>query len=589
MKTKMIGLVLSWILADAGVFGHAFATSLSEKRGIAIVAVVPPNSAPSWPAQRIFVAMADYDQGRQLDLKLYAEGWPTSDQWMHHLNAVVICLPPFRPAGSVISEKQLAELQLARARGAGVVVLGYGMEWPEFSWLAPHGTKQSHVSRRVDSPYVRLPSELGRATYLGVDQAPIEAESTHLEGPIFEGLLYARRAEGERVRWGAWVANSKTGGRLFGTAWIESDATWQKPNHRRILLNGILFATGLEPPIAGVNSVYRDYDATLQQLDQVLGREKLPEYQVIPAAPVQELVAAQTETTATARYNTWTVSHGDAGARRYSALTQINRRNVDQLRQAWIYHSKDGRAHIQSNPIVVDGVLYGPTAGRAMVALDAATGRERWRFQLESVVTPRLEDSPARRGLVYWPGSSSHSSRLLFTSGNWIYALDPATGREIPEFGEKGRVELPTGGTAAGVLCGGVIAFGGLYGDIFGYDPGTGVLRWRFHTLPRDGEPNADSWIGADKKGAHCWGGLAADQERGIIYAAIGNPHPLFVGVKRAGNNLYSNCLVAIDAGTGARLWHFQNIRHDIWDLDNPAPPNLLTVEREGRWTLSPA
>ncbi len=584
MKKRRIGIGVSCLLWLVAVAVQATAGTTSAKRVIEIIAVAPPESAPSWPAQRIFVALSESPQSSQLELRLSAEGWPARDRWPRRPDAVVVCLPPTRPQGAVISDQQLADIQAARAHGAGVVVLGYGAEWPEFNWIAPQAVAKVGAVRTSDAPHVRQPASRGGEIFRGIDDASLEAESTGtLEGPSFEGLLYAQPAKGGRAAWGAWVDDSEAGGRAFGTAWIENDASWQRPGHRRFILNGILWAAGAELPPRGVESVYHGYDATLQQLDRLLGRDNLPEYQVIPAARTTELSPARPESTDTSRFTTWTVSHGDAGSRRYSALAQINRENVAQLEQAWIYRSKDGPAHIQSNPIVVDGVMYGPTAGRAMVALDAATGRERWRFQLEAVATPRLEDSPARRGLVYWPGEGAHAPRLLFTSGNWVYALDPATGRPMPEFGENGRVALPTGGTAAGVLCGGVIAFGGLYGDIFGYDPATGALRWRFHTLPQEGELHADSWIGPDKRGAHCWGGLAADQARGIIYAAVGNPHPLFVGVGRAGNNLYSNCLVAIDARTGHRLWHFQNIRHDIWDLDNPAPPNLLTLERDGR------
>ena len=312
-------------------------------------------------------------------------------------------------------------------------------------------------------------------------------------------------------------------------------------------------------------------------------RSQLPEFKLIPAALPRE----QTPTNglpAAGSLRTWTVSHGDSFADRYSALAQINRENVKNLREAWTYHSRDGIGNIQANPIVVDGVMYGPTPGRAIVAIDASNGTELWRFQLEPVEQPRIEDAPARRGLVYWPGTGDHPARVVFSSGDWVYALDPKTGHPMADFGVNGRAPLPTGGTAVGVIWKGAYIVPGLLGDVFAFDIGTGRSLWRFHTVPQQGEAGADTWRGAGfGNGAHCWGGLSLDAERGVVFAAIGNALPDFVGVDRLGDNLYSDCLVALDARTGKRRWYFQNVRHDIWDLDCPAPPVLLTITRDAR------
>jgi quinoprotein glucose dehydrogenase len=320
--------------------------------------------------------------------------------------------------------------------------------------------------------------------------------------------------------------------------------------------------------------------AQIEGADQ---RLQLPEFRVVPAATPQE----QTPTNGLPRaesLQSWPVSHGDGFADRYSALTQINRGNVRNLREAWIYHSHDGYGNIQANPIVVDGIMFGPTPGRAIVAVDASTGTELWRFQLEAVAQPRLEDSPARRGLVYWPGTKAHPARVVFASGDWVYALDPKTGRPMAEFGTNGRAPLPTGGTAVGVIWRESYIVPGLLGDIFAYDIGTGTSLWRFHTVPRSGEPGADTWRGRGfSNGANCWGGISVDAKRGIVFAAIGNARPDFVGVDRIGDNLYSDCLVALDARSGKLRWYFQNVRHDIWDLDCPAPPVLMTIDHDGR------
>jgi quinoprotein glucose dehydrogenase len=319
------------------------------------------------------------------------------------------------------------------------------------------------------------------------------------------------------------------------------------------------------------------------QVEDAAQRSRLPEFQLIEAAKPEELTPTNGLPEA-ASLRSWTVSHGDPFADRYSALTQINRGNVRNLREAWVYHSHDGNGNVQANPIVVDGVLFAPTPGRAIVAIDAAKGTELWRFQLEAVARPRQQDPPARRGLVYWPGSGAHPPRLVFSAGDWVYALDPKTGRPLADFGANGRVPLPTGGTAVGVVWQGTFIVPGLLGDIFAYDIGNGSLLWRFHTIPEAGEPGGDTWSGPGYgNGAHCWGGVSLDEARGIVYAAIGNASPDFIGVDRLGDNLYSDCVVAIDARTGSRRWYFQNVRHDIWDLDCPAPPNLLTITRGGR------
>lgn len=319
------------------------------------------------------------------------------------------------------------------------------------------------------------------------------------------------------------------------------------------------------------------------QVEDAAARNKLPEFVTLPAATPQEQTPTNGLPNAES-LRTWTVSHGDAFATRYSALSQINRDNVKSLRQAWIFHSKDGSGNVQANPIVVDGIFYGPTPGRAIVALDAATGSEIWRFQVEPAPQPRQEDAPARRGLVYWPGIPGHPPRIIFASGDWVYALDPKTGHPLSDFGIGGRTSLPTGGTAVGVIWENSYIVPGLKGDVFSYDIGTGAPQWRFHTIPEDGEPNSGTWRGKGYgNGAHCWGGLALDAARGIVYAAIGNASPDFIGVDRLGDNLYADCLVAIEARTGKCLWYFQNVRHDVWDQDCPAPPNLLTVTRDGR------
>lgn len=311
-------------------------------------------------------------------------------------------------------------------------------------------------------------------------------------------------------------------------------------------------------------------------------RGQLPEFKTIPAAPTAELTPANGHPRPAAM-TTWHRSHGDAGSTRYSALTQVHRDNVQQLEVAWIYRSNDGAENIQANPIVVDDVMFAPTAGHHIVAIDASTGAELWRFKPEVPTRGmRLEDYPARRGLVYWPGDATASARVLFTCGNWLYALDPKKGTPIESFGENGRAYVPAGGTAAGAVYRRVLVLPGYNRDVFGYHVTTGELLWTFHTLPHKGEFGYETWS-RPASGANCWGGIALDEQRGIAYVSTGSPKPNFVGIDHRGDNLFANCVLALDALTGRRLWHFQEIRHDIWDLDIPAPPNLVTVTRDGK------
>jgi quinoprotein glucose dehydrogenase len=320
--------------------------------------------------------------------------------------------------------------------------------------------------------------------------------------------------------------------------------------------------------------------AVASTLEDPAARAALPEFKTIPAATADELTPAAEINPD--EFGRWTRSQGDNGARRYSALKQITRDNVRELAVAWTYRSGDGAANIQCTPIIVDGVLYAPTPGRALVAIDAATGVERWRKQMEFPQQIRPQDAPARRGLVYWPGDAANAPRILFGSGDWIYAVDPKTGKSLPGFGDGGRTPIATGATASGAVFRHVFVTTGINGDVFGFDVRTGKELWRFRSVARGGDYGGETWDGP-QSGANGWSGLSIDDQRGIAFIALGAPRPDMVGVGRLGDNLFSNCVLALDVLTGTRRWHFQDVRHDIWDLDVCAPPNLVTIVREGR------
>jgi len=291
----------------------------------------------------------------------------------------------------------------------------------------------------------------------------------------------------------------------------------------------------------------------------------------------------------------WRHYLGDEGRSHYSPLAQIHLGNVDQLEIAWTYDTgpiEGSLSGIQCNPIIVDGVLYGTTARAHVFALDAATGRELWRFDATAHGSAAQGHN---RGVVHWEAPSG--SRIMAASGQDLWALDAETGLPVESFGEGGRVDL-RGGLAHGQNAGlvsptpGVIyqdllilgtkvgeTEGAAPGDIRAFDLNTGEVRWSFHTIPHEGEFGSESWPEGAwrvRGGANSWAGATLDVERGIVFMPTGSATPDFWGGDRAGNNLFANSLLALDAASGERIWHFQVVHHDLWDRDLPAPPNLV-------------
>ena len=304
----------------------------------------------------------------------------------------------------------------------------------------------------------------------------------------------------------------------------------------------------------------------------------------------------------------WRVTGGDPGNTRYSALNQIDTTNVAQLRVAWVYHTgdlpPDGHGEIQATPIVVDGVLYTTTPALAVVALRAENGTLIWRFDPRTTHDARRTDfSHVNRGVVYWAGGSER--RILFTAGRRLYALDARSGRPIRSFGDSGSVDLSAGlsreigdaylvATSPGAIYKDLLIQGtrvgeeegSAPGDVRAYDVHTGAIRWTFHTIPHPGEFGDDTWPtgGAWQSagGANSWAGMSVDTARGIVYVPTGSATPDFYGGARTGANLFANALLALDAATGRRMWHFQTVHHDLWDRDLPAAPSFVTVTRGG-------
>jgi quinoprotein glucose dehydrogenase len=296
----------------------------------------------------------------------------------------------------------------------------------------------------------------------------------------------------------------------------------------------------------------------------------------------------------------WREYLGGHDRNHYSSLTEINPSNVDQLQVAWVYHTRDS-GQIQCNPIVVNGILYGMTATVQPFALEAATGKEIWRVRDTAAGTWY----GTSRGVTYW--EDGDDKRILYTKESWLYAVNAMTGKPVLSFGDSGRTSLGSGlGSLAKKRF--IISNtpGAVYKDLIimplrlseGNDaaPGyvqafnirTGKLAWVFKTIPHPGELGYETWpkeayqdstLGA----ANNWAGMAVDQERGIVFVPTGSAAFDFYGANRHGDNLFANTLLALEAKTGKRLWHFQMVHHDILDRDAPAPPNLLTVRHGGK------
>ena len=301
-------------------------------------------------------------------------------------------------------------------------------------------------------------------------------------------------------------------------------------------------------------------------------------------------------------YRGWTTYGGGTDNIHYSSLQQINRTNVSRLSVAWSYDTQDtlDGSDMQCNPVIVDGVLYATSPKLRVFALDAATGKERWSFDPNQGQRARRGRS---RGVTYW--ESGRERRIFFGHQHWLYALDAQTGQQVKDFGEAGRVDLRVGLgrdpqsmqiglTTPGVIYQDLLIIGSIVneglpaapGHIRAYDVRTGQLRWTFHTIPQPGEYGYETWPKDAWKytgGANAWSGMALDVKRGLVYVPTGSAAFDFYGANRHGDNLFANTLLCLEAKTGKRKWHFQIVRHDVWDRDLPAAPTLITVNRNGR------
>jgi len=308
----------------------------------------------------------------------------------------------------------------------------------------------------------------------------------------------------------------------------------------------------------------------------------------------------------------WPHFNRDKGSSRYSPLDQITTANVSRLQPAWTYAPavevpyQAGTALAEHNlkiktnsggvgykvvPVVVNGVMY-VSAGDNVAAVDAASGKEIWRYTLAN------RAYASEYGVNYWPGNVDVAPRIVFTSGRKLIALDAATGRPVPEFGKGGVASMGlVAWRGVPVVFRNVLVIGANVleiaqdpkapGDTRGFDAVTGAQKWVFHSVPRPGELGHETWLNdgwQDRSGTNVWGPhMTVDEELGLVYFPLGSPSGNYYGGDRPGSNLFGNSIVAVDGDTGAYRWHFQLVHHDIWDYDNPPAPALINIQRDGK------
>ena len=307
--------------------------------------------------------------------------------------------------------------------------------------------------------------------------------------------------------------------------------------------------------------------------------------------------ARHTPRPAADRSGNWADFAGGPDSGQYSPLRQIDRTNVARLEPAWTFEAPGLTQKTAYNPVIVDGVMYALGPDQAIVALDAASGKMLWSYPVEG--------DPTCRGINYWESRDGSDRRLLFASNHYLQAIDARTGRKIVSFGDDGRVDLRQGiprvdpdrgiqSNSPGRIFEDLLLVGSATweeydsppGDIRAFDVRTGRVVWTFHTIPREGEYGYDTWPPEAWKrngGTNVWGEISVDEKRGIAYFPVGSPTYDFYGANRKGANLFGNCVLALDARTGKRIWHFQAVHHDLWDYDLSPAPKLLTVTHEGR------
>jgi quinoprotein glucose dehydrogenase len=298
--------------------------------------------------------------------------------------------------------------------------------------------------------------------------------------------------------------------------------------------------------------------------------------------------------------STWPTFGHDVSNNKFSALTAIDTSNVMQLKEVWRHDDTTEGGGVYFNPVMMDNRVIGLMPSNKLVALDAASGKLLWEFQPDSSEIPNWS-----KGMTYHTGKPD---RIFLISGGTLYSINAENGTVMRDFGSDGRVDfyeglevadsmrarVPVSSNAPGVVYNDLFIVGckvpdelpSTPGDIRAFNINTGKLEWVFNVIPKPGEFGADTWSADARQrngGANCWAGMALDEKRGIVFVPTASPSFDFYGADRPGQNLFANCLLALDAKTGKRIWHYQTTHHDLWDRDNGSPPNLVTIKRDGK------
>ncbi len=328
------------------------------------------------------------------------------------------------------------------------------------------------------------------------------------------------------------------------------------------------------------------------------------------------IVVASCKTPVKESYKNWEVYGGTKDAMHYSSLTEVDTNNVSRLRVAWKYNTGDvdtaSHSQIQCNPVIIDGIMYALTPKMKMFAVDAATGKQIWVFDPIAFIAGDTSDQAKEatnlnngRGVTYWTDGKG-DKRIFYCAGYYLFCVNATTGKAIKTFGQNGRVDLHDGlgrdvkdrfitSNTPGVIYKNLLIMGtrvaedatAAPGHIRAYNVVTGKREWIFHTIPQPGEFGYDSY--EDKNAwqhlgsANSWAGMSVDEHRGIVFVPTGSVAFDFYGGKRLGDDLFANCVLALDAATGKRIWHFQTVHHDVWDRDLPAVPVLATIMKDGK------
>lgn len=529
---------------------------------------------------------------------VYRDGWVPDDHALETADTIVMfCDGSDHNEANhpLLHGARLETLKKAMDRGAGLVVIHYTVFVPKrrggqefLDWVGGFFDYQSGTG--TPPWYSKIRTAETRPTSAapthpicrGMDSSFTLKEEYYYRmrfrnnDPRVTPILTAPIPEETGAQTVAWATQRTDGGRGFAYTGGHFHSNWQNDNVRRMMLNAIVWTAQGEIPSEGVQST--------------LTPAAKPDFPKTSGKTVD-----------------WANTGRDKGGSRFAPLTQINKSNVDKLRPAWIYRTGDSvpgnDMTMECAPIVRDGVMYLTTAKLKIVALDAATGREIWKHD----PFPRGNAFGVNRGVAYWTDGKKNGERriLMGTPDGRLISLDARTGYLDPTFGKDGTVDLRAGMdrdlsklfygcSAAPIVFENLVMLGfwvsegqpGAPGDIRAFDVRTGKQVWRFHTVARPGEFGSETWKGdswKERAAANAWSGYTVDEKNGILFGATGSAATDFYGADRHGDNLFANCVLALDIRSGKRLWHFQTVRHDLWDYDNPCPPVLVTLTQNGK------